>query len=344
MVLLEILRRAAGAPVSYAQLHEAGIEFPASVVSELELAGVAIERWHANTRGERRLMGVRLDPSRDRCRALAASPRGVLKPGSVLASYPERAKFHLARSWPAERLARRTGSGAIMALSRTANEGRASGTRRRDAGAEHRITHQELGSRVYSVAIRVVRALGAGGATRWLAPAGLVCAVGIVAALALVQLPGASQPRHLAARNRPLRVAVSAAQHSHAPPAISESQSTAGPPLQPVSHLARPPVSVVLAEQLDTQGHDLLEAGRYGDAIAVLQRTLMATGERVQDCLQPTSETCLTYAYALYDLGSALRLDGYPAAAVPILQRRLQINNQRATVQAQLELALAQIS
>lgn len=58
----------------------------------------------------------------------------------------------------------------------------------------------------------------------------------------------------------------------------------------------------------------------------------------------PASGTCLTYAYALYDLGSALRLDGYPAAAVPILQRRLQIDNQRATVQAQLELALAQTS
>ena len=29
---------------------------------------------------------------------------------------------------------------------------------------------------------------------------------------------------------------------------------------------------------------------------------------------------CLTYAYALYDLGRALRLSGDPAAAVPILE------------------------
>jgi hypothetical protein len=39
-ILLELLRKAAGAPVSYAELQDAGIEFPASVVSELELAGV----------------------------------------------------------------------------------------------------------------------------------------------------------------------------------------------------------------------------------------------------------------------------------------------------------------
>jgi hypothetical protein len=285
-VLLETLRRAAGAPVSYAQLHKAGIEFPASVVSELQLAGVAIERWHAHTCGERRLMGVRLDPSRDPSRVLAASPRAVLKRGSALDAHPERARAHI---------------------------------------------------------IRVVRALGAGGATRWLAPAALACAAGLVAALALVQLPGGTQARHLTAHNRPLRAAVPA-QHSHAPPAISESRSAAGPPPQPVSHPAPPPVSAALAAQFDTQGHDLLKAGRYGDAIAVLQRTLMATGERVQDCLQPASETCLTYAYALYDLGSALRLDGHPAAAVPVLRRRLQIDNQRATVQAQLELALAQTS
>jgi hypothetical protein len=42
--LLELLRGVSGAPVSFADLNAAGIEFPASVVSELELAGVEIER------------------------------------------------------------------------------------------------------------------------------------------------------------------------------------------------------------------------------------------------------------------------------------------------------------
>ena len=42
--VLVALRRAAGGPVGYAELREAGVELPAGVVSELELAGVAIHR------------------------------------------------------------------------------------------------------------------------------------------------------------------------------------------------------------------------------------------------------------------------------------------------------------
>jgi hypothetical protein len=51
------------------------------------------------------------------------------------------------------------------------------------------------------------------------------------------------------------------------------------------------------------------------------------------------SETCLTYAYALYDLGRTLRLAGRPGVAVPVLERRLQISDQRATVEGELALA-----
>ena len=48
--VLEILRRAEGAEVTYDQLRDAGVEFPASVVSELELAGVPVERGHGGRR------------------------------------------------------------------------------------------------------------------------------------------------------------------------------------------------------------------------------------------------------------------------------------------------------
>jgi hypothetical protein len=61
-VVLGALRRAAGAPVSYAELRQAGVEFPASVVSELELAGIAIQRCLGDGRGA---VGVRLDPAND---------------------------------------------------------------------------------------------------------------------------------------------------------------------------------------------------------------------------------------------------------------------------------------
>ena len=47
----------------------------------------------------------------------------------------------------------------------------------------------------------------------------------------------------------------------------------------------------------------------------------------------------MTYAYALYDLGRALRLAGNAGAAVPVLTKRLQIDNQRTTVRNELGLA-----
>lgn len=85
----------------------------------------------------------------------------------------------------------------------------------------------------------------------------------------------------------------------------------------------------------------MLAQGRYAQAIAALRGAIEASGGSVARCAEPTSEACLTYAYALYDLGSALRLDGDPGAAIPILSARLRIDNQRATVQSQLELARA---
>jgi tetratricopeptide (TPR) repeat protein len=99
------------------------------------------------------------------------------------------------------------------------------------------------------------------------------------------------------------------------------------------------PVSPALATALEAQGHSLLEAGRYGDAVPVLKRAVLATGETLGASLEPASSTCLTYAYALYDLGRAVRLSGEPQAAVPILERRLQIDNQRWIVDAELHLA-----
>jgi hypothetical protein len=97
--------------------------------------------------------------------------------------------------------------------------------------------------------------------------------------------------------------------------------------------------SSAVAAELEAQGHGLVQAGSYAEAVTVLRRAVSATGERLSECLQPATPTCLTYAYALYDLGQALRLEGQPAAAVSILQSRLEINNQRSTVQAELQLA-----
>ena len=54
--MLEQLHRAGDQPVAFAELRDSGIDFPAAVVSELQLNGYAIDR--AYERG--RLVGVRL--------------------------------------------------------------------------------------------------------------------------------------------------------------------------------------------------------------------------------------------------------------------------------------------
>jgi serine/threonine-protein kinase len=73
-----------------------------------------------------------------------------------------------------------------------------------------------------------------------------------------------------------------------------------------------------------------MQAGRYGDAIAPLQRAVDGA------CGPGAGLTC---AYALYNLGHSLRLAGRPAEAVPILERRLQFDDQRGVVQRELDLA-----
>ena len=53
----------------------------------------------------------------------------------------------------------------------------------------------------------------------------------------------------------------------------------------------------------------------------------------------PPGTTDVQYAFALFNLGKALRLSGKPADAVPVLERRLQIPNQTSTVQKELDAA-----
>ena len=54
--MLERLRRASDRPIAFAELRAGGIDFPAAVLSELQLSGHTIERVHQ----DQRLVGVRL--------------------------------------------------------------------------------------------------------------------------------------------------------------------------------------------------------------------------------------------------------------------------------------------
>jgi serine/threonine-protein kinase len=97
--------------------------------------------------------------------------------------------------------------------------------------------------------------------------------------------------------------------------------------------------SALAATQLEARGHKLLGEGHYAAAIGDFRAALAASGQTSARCGVPGSDACLTYAYALYDLGRALRLAGKPEAAVPVLTKRMKIDNQRRTVKNELGLA-----
>jgi tetratricopeptide (TPR) repeat protein len=160
-------------------------------------------------------------------------------------------------------------------------------------------------------------------ATRALAPIALIGAVIVVIAVVVIAL----QTSHVSSRHAS-RHHVSKPQ----PPSAVVARTPQAPQPQPPPT----PVSPALATQFEAQGHDLLQSGQYSDAVAVLRSAVAATGMHLSDCLEPANETCLTYAYALYDLGRALELKGDPVAALPVLEQRLEIDNQRDVVAAEL--------
>ena len=87
---------------------------------------------------------------------------------------------------------------------------------------------------------------------------------------------------------------------------------------------------------LNDQGFALIGQGKSTEAVAPLQRSVVAF--RAQD-----RKGEIGYAYALYNLGNALRLSGRPADAIPFLEERLQISSyKRGVVRKELETARKQ--
>ena len=87
---------------------------------------------------------------------------------------------------------------------------------------------------------------------------------------------------------------------------------------------------------LNDQGFALIGQGNAAGAVAPLQRSVEAF--RAQG-----RKGDIGYAYALYNLGNALRLSGHPAEAIPFLQERLQVSNyKRGVVKKELKTAQQQ--
>ena len=322
IVVMRALAQAAGEAVSYAHLRDAGVEFPASVVSELELAGVQVERCYEHADGARMVVGVRLAPAHALAFTADAPAPALAERVPTVEPVPAPAALEPPPAW-----------------------------------------RRALSDRAY---------------LRWLVSWAAVAALAAVVLLAIIGLAGGNGPgaragaahaRRVAsrapARTSRLTAAVSGSAHAPAstPAPTAQSRPTAQSMPTPTpkstptptakstptrqasatNPAAHTPVSPALAAQLEAQGHELVQSGEYDAAIAVLKKALAATGESLAGCVQPSSETCLTYAYALYDLGRALRLNGPAAQAVGVLEHRLQIENQRPVVAEELASARRQL-
>jgi hypothetical protein len=295
--------------VSFSELREAGIEFPASIVSELELAGVAIERCRGiGGRGASVRLLVAAVPDPAPPTTPTAAPKSATAPAKTQAAAtapvrPRHLRAPPGGDWTAVRTYRASsGEAVLLALT---------GSRRLLAWVAVLVVA------IAAVAVVLVTSIGAGRTP------------------AQTHAGRRAHPRPAITASR---TSTEAKAHTQTKTQTQKATTTQSPPSPAVPPT---PVSPALATQLEAQGHDLLASGNYAGAIPTLRRALAATGERVSACLEPESTMCLTYAYALYDLGRSLRLSGNPAAAVPILERRLQIDNQRPTVLAELALARA---
>ncbi len=106
----------------------------------------------------------------------------------------------------------------------------------------------------------------------------------------------------------------------------TETAATEAPAAAPTASGADP----TRGSSLNEQGYAMVQAGEYEAAVPVLEEAVRSFPEGTED---------LDYAYALFNLGNALRLSGHPEEAIPVLEQRLQIPNQTETVERELEAA-----
>jgi eukaryotic-like serine/threonine-protein kinase len=110
---------------------------------------------------------------------------------------------------------------------------------------------------------------------------------------------------------------------------------TGEPSTEPAPSAVGPPTAVSdpgTGTQLNAEGYSLIQQGRFAEAVPMLRSAVASFPEGTRD---------INLAYALFNLGHALRMVGQPEEAIPILERRLQIPDQTETVRTELEAARA---
>jgi serine/threonine-protein kinase len=114
------------------------------------------------------------------------------------------------------------------------------------------------------------------------------------------------------------------------PTVTTTTTAAPGPPAAAALPQPRSKSDPAKGAELNNEGYSLIGEGKYDEAVKKLQEAVSYF---------PPGTSDLNYAYALYNLGHALRLAGRPAEAIPVLEQRAQIPDQLSTVQHELDLA-----
>jgi tetratricopeptide (TPR) repeat protein len=110
----------------------------------------------------------------------------------------------------------------------------------------------------------------------------------------------------------------------------SEPEAAAPPVAEPAPSEQVTAVDPARGAQLNSQGFAVMQRGDYAGAVPILQQAVASW---------PEDSTEIEYAYALYNLGKSLNRSGRADEAIPYLEKRLRWDDQRETVQAELDLA-----
>jgi tetratricopeptide (TPR) repeat protein len=217
----------------------------------------------------------------------------------------------------------------------------------RQAAAEARITPAQEARETHSPLDAGPRDAITGGIGRSLVPVVPVVvaavAVGVLVGLALSNrgheggntssgagASGAHRSERSASPGNRAPAAAGRRRSASSPPKSSPSPPPSQAPGSPPQGTATSRTSLTSAAELNDRGFQLMNGGRYEEAIPLLRRAVSASKATGND---------LTNAYALFNLGRSLRLVGRPQEAIPVLEQRLQIDNQRATVSRELRAA-----
>jgi eukaryotic-like serine/threonine-protein kinase len=129
-----------------------------------------------------------------------------------------------------------------------------------------------------------------------------------------------TQPQTHAAKPKPKGAKPKPKAQKATPPATTTQQTT-------------PPNGSSDPVALNNKGFALIQQGQATAAVPSLQRSV--------DAFRAQGRTGqIDYAYALYNLGNALRLSGRPADAIPYLEERLKVSDyKRGVIKQELETA-----